>query len=301
MKKSGLYACDNCGAELHFKNGENIKECSYCGNIIALLANEYKNVEISKMIPFEIDAAGAKMLLKKYKGSLLSVEVDKLEKVYVPFYYCSFDFGFLFNYDDGQNYRHCIFVDGKIKNSFFPAVKIHNRDSFYGLDFVKYDRVTNYDPLKAGDYKLLPGNIIDPVKVIENVARDYSVYNITHGTEKISISSSECAEFNEKIELVLVPFYVYNGVSSKHYILAQNITQKVEQFNSARRNKDIFSFFALVLFVVSMVLAIFLKEYEISFFVGTLCISLFLGYLYEKKIMNDMDLRKSSCEVKRIR
>ena len=86
MKKSGLYACDNCGAELHFKNGENIKECSYCGNIIALLANEYKNVEISKMIPFEIDAAGAKMLLKKYKGSPekdFSKLIDYAEKLKV--------------------------------------------------------------------------------------------------------------------------------------------------------------------------------------------------------------------------
>ena len=37
MAKKNLYICDNCGAEIFVHDIESIKECSYCGNIIAVI------------------------------------------------------------------------------------------------------------------------------------------------------------------------------------------------------------------------------------------------------------------------
>ena len=300
-KNNGLFACDNCGAELHFSAGENIKECTYCGNIIALLVNEFKNMEFNKMIPFEVDEFTAVKLLKIYKGSSFSAEPDKLERVYVPFYHCSFDFAFLFNFDDTQNSKYCLYADGKINDSFLPAIKVHERDIFYGLDFVKSDQITTYDPLKAGNYKLLKGNLLDSVNVVEDFAKEYSFNKITHGANNITYSSAECAEFNEKIELVLVPFYVYHGISAKHYILAQDVTNNVKKYNAIVRNKDIFGFTSFLLFIAALIFMFLGKNYEVAIFLGFLCICFLLLTLIERKKLNVMFSQKRTCKLKSIR
>jgi DNA-directed RNA polymerase subunit RPC12/RpoP len=37
MNNKLVYLCDSCGAEVVFKKNDNIKECSYCGNFIAII------------------------------------------------------------------------------------------------------------------------------------------------------------------------------------------------------------------------------------------------------------------------
>ena len=127
MNTKTTYICDNCGAEIDFKKYEHVKECSYCGNLLALVDSNVHEKGLSKILPFELDLEEAQIILKKlkYKKSVI------LEKIYIPFYVCDFDMVYYAHYykrtesgDNETTTEYKDFIDGNVKKYFSLAAHI---------------------------------------------------------------------------------------------------------------------------------------------------------------------------------
>ena len=226
------YICDNCGAEVNFKKYEHVKECSYCGNFLALVDSNVEDKGLNKMLPFEVDLEEAQKNLK----AMMYRKATILEKIYIPFYVCDFDMIYYVHYykttgydDNETTTEYKEFIDANVKKYFSVAVKELD-GKIIGLEYLKKDKTINYDPLIVGEHKVAQNDFVYYENVIEKISNEIGLSIIGADSNRIDILSSDCTEINENVDVVLVPFYKAITPNSKIvYLLGQNITVNLKR------------------------------------------------------------------------
>lgn len=226
------YICDNCGAEVNLKKYEHIKECSYCGNFLVLVDSNVEDKGLNKMLPFEVDLDEAQQNLKAMKYQKASI----LEKIYIPFYVCDFDMIYYVHYykttelgDNKTTTEYKEFIDANVKKYFSVAVKELD-GKIIGLEYLKKDKIINYDPFIAGQHKIAQNDFVYYENVIEQISNEIGLSIIEATNDRIDILSSDCTEINENVDVVLVPFYKAIIPNSKIvYLLGQNIKNDLKR------------------------------------------------------------------------
>lgn len=251
MNTKSTYICDNCGAEINLKKYEHVKECSYCGNLLALVDSNVSDKGLNKMLPFELELEEVPKILKilKYKNSVI------LEKIYIPFYVCDFDMVYYAHYyrttgsgDNETTIEYKDFIDGSVKKYFSMAVKELD-GKIIGLEYLKKDKIINYDPLIVGQHKVAQNDFIYYENVIEKVSNEVGLSIICGKGSSTYILSSDCTEINEDVDVVLVPFYkVKTQNSDVIYLLGQNMYKELNRQKIARTVAIISILTAFILF-----------------------------------------------------
>lgn len=255
MSKS-IYNCDNCGAEIIFNGDITFKECSYCGNLIALLDNSFLDKGIKEVIPFDITAEEAYYM----HGAKIWCDyqsVKNCDKVYIPFYLCKFNFSYLASClkvtgsgDDKKSEYFDLFIDGVEDSYFACAIDLVGKNPLLGDKEIHKDNIINVELLKPDNYVFMNDKLVNSEKFIDRAANYLGEYYATKGFDKsITILSSDCAEYNKDIGLVLVPFYRLTSRSGKeyHYVLGQR-KQTVKQ--TVKFSNTSFEVLALIGFII---------------------------------------------------
>lgn len=222
MAKKNLYICDNCGAEIFVHDIESIKECSYCGNIIAVIEEKIIDIGVNKIIPFEINQTEAIDNLKNFYG-ITEMQGFNLEKVYLPMYLCSFNMTGVAEYktkvgDDVVTNEICI--SGNIKNHLYPAQV--NSEDIIGTSYIKKDKIVDYNPVITNNSVVKMDNIIHHERIYDLVASKFLYQRVEEYTNSNSITIKTTNETNKKIDLVLVPFFCFKDKNNHDkYILAR--------------------------------------------------------------------------------
>ena len=86
------YTCEACGAKLLVSEISHVTNCLYCGNTIVIHNEEIDNLNIKKMIPFQIEKEEA---MKKVSYYTSDTPVDA-KKIYVPVKFASFHYDYLY-------------------------------------------------------------------------------------------------------------------------------------------------------------------------------------------------------------
>ena len=144
------YKCNSCGAEVIFNEG-NFTNCIYCGSVITILPKEFSELNIKKIIMFNIDENEAlKELNKKYTYS--REDVKEIIKYYIPVrfmdvsfnYYCDYDF---IVQEEGEKTheilkRRADLINGVVKkelviqsNKFNKVIGFHDLGEIQRVDF----------------------------------------------------------------------------------------------------------------------------------------------------------------------
>lgn len=222
MTKKSIYICDNCGAEIFFRDTEHIKECSYCGNILAVIKEQIMNIGINKIIPFEIDK---KEVIENLKEIYNSNEIFDftLEKVYLPMYLCSFDMSGFAEYEvksADDTITKEIWISGNVDNHLYPAQE--NIEDLIGFSYIKKSAIVDYDPIISNDSTIEMDNIIHHERVCDAIAYKFLRQRVKECTNVFSITIKAANENNKKVDLVLVPFFCFRDKNNhKKYILAR--------------------------------------------------------------------------------
>lgn len=222
------YTCDNCGAELIFNGNMTFKECSYCGNLVALLDNSVIETGAKEIIPFDVTAEEAYYMYQANAAVNYS-DIPNAEKVYIPFYWCKFNFFYFANcreiVSSGDNEKviyYDVLVDGTEDSLFSCAFDDLGESNMFGTKHINKDKIKNLESLNSGDYTVLKGKFVNSEKSIDKAANTVGAYYATSKLKKnVYISSSDCAEYNKDIKIVLVPFYCFKNDRGNKYVLGQ--------------------------------------------------------------------------------
>lgn len=265
MQQRNSYICDNCGAEVYFHDNEKIKECSYCGNILAIIEKEILNVGINKIIPFGINEEKALENIKMYYGVKATTMDLNLEKVYLPFYLCSFDMTGYADYNSGSGEAGDwmeIYVDGQVKNYLYPAKD--NIGEIIGIPRIDKTKIVDYDPIITQNCKLLIDNMMHHEKTFDLIAAKFLYQCVEEYSNSKFITVHRTSENNKKIDLVLVPFFHFKyEMGCDKYILGRNVGFYLKQDKDCEKKLDLYEI-AIGVCITMIFLCI------ISFFFGFL-------------------------------
>ncbi len=151
------YKCSNCGAEVIFNEG-NFSTCIYCGNVITIVQKEYTDLNIKKIIMFNVDEEGALQELDRMYSHKRD-EVKSIDKYYIPVRFMDFNFDYYCDYDyivkeETENNREIIerradLVHGSIdKEAVIQSTKFNKIIGFHDLrDTQRLD----FDPVYLKD------------------------------------------------------------------------------------------------------------------------------------------------------
>jgi len=91
------YKCNSCGAEVIFNEG-NFTNCIYCGSLITIVPKEFSELNIKKIIMFNINENDAfNELNKKYTYS--RGDIKEIIKYYIPVRFMDVSFNYYCDYD----------------------------------------------------------------------------------------------------------------------------------------------------------------------------------------------------------
>lgn len=206
------YICNSCGAEILLNDNASFTTCLYCGNKVIISNKELNQLNIKKIIPFEIDKEDA---IKKY-GKLIKGKIVDAHKIYIPVRFCEFDFDFLLYYqhvvesDNSRSfYDNEVLVDGSAENQIiFNTTKI--KDILVSEELKKEESV-DYDPVLLKDvsveYSLFMSDDEVKKQLEENVLK-YSTKQIKDDICRVYSVSYSINDLKADDYSTLIPVYV---------------------------------------------------------------------------------------------
>ena len=234
------YICKACGAELLLNDETSFTTCLYCGNNIALTSREISELNIKKIIPFEIEKEEA---INKF-NKIIKKDIIDAKKVYVPIRFCNYEFDFLMYYeyvihddDNGDRYvdkeelidgaveKEIVFSNSKIKSIYLPF-ELRNKERL------------NFDLILLKDVSIEYSRFdsIDLLK--DNIKKDIVLYSYNQIRHSIS-SIYSMNYFPSNIELepfsTLIPVYIMKTNTGEIYNIPG--VQPVKLQNANRKRK----------------------------------------------------------------
>ena len=182
------YTCKTCGANMLINDNESFTSCLYCGNNVAIYDKTIDDLNVKKIIPFEIDKEEA---IKNFK-TLFKKNVLEAKKVYVPVRFCNYDFDFLIYYqyevvdsDDNSSYYNTEdLIDGMVKKDIvFGNSKI---SSVYYEDELREKEKYNFDPVLLKDVSIEYSSFESREDIMNKI--DSSIYQYALGQIKRDIT-----------------------------------------------------------------------------------------------------------------
>lgn len=206
------YKCEKCGAELLVNDNTIFTECLYCGNNIAVIPNNYDDMNIKRIIPFSIEKDEAKELFSK----ITNTEVLSANKIYVPVRFCSYGFDYLINFEyrvekvgrngdpkyeyydteellDGDVNKEIIFGNSKINDIYFDSDISNTKCDSIEFDFAHLDNVSiemsNFDENINIKEKLANKVLLLAIYAIKSKYVITQVYNENYFIKNISLDN----------------------------------------------------------------------------------------------------------------
>ena len=252
--------CNSCGASMVLNDNVSFTTCLYCGNNIAICNKTINDLNIKKIIPFEIDKEEAIANFKK----LFKVSVISANKIYVPVvfsnYHCVFSIYYEYEETDSENrttYHDTEeMIDGRVENNIiFGNSKVNN---VCCLNELMDKKRLDFDPVLLKDVSIEYANMPSKDEVIDNINSDIYHYSIKKIKEKIStIYSLNYFSSNLEIEnfTTLVPIYIIKTSNGLIY----NIPGiKLNKTNKAKNKKRIL---AIILGAILLASYLFMMNY----------------------------------------
>jgi len=262
------YICKSCGAELIVNDKASFTTCLYCGNNIALTNKEIGELNIKKIIPFEIEKDEA---INKF-NKIIKKNIIEAKKVYVPVRFCNYEFDFLMYYEyvieDDENGDKYVdkeeLIDGKVENEIvFSNSKI--KSIFLPYELRNKERL-NFDPILLKDVSIEYSSF-DSIDLLKgNIKKDIVAYSYGKIRNKVS-SIYSMNYFPSNIDLesfsTLIPVYIMKTNNGEIYNIPGVKPVKLQK--SKRKKLILLIFSLLILFLVSFP---FLSELLKTFFTG---------------------------------
>ncbi len=257
------YNCDNCGAKILINDETSFSRCIYCGSTMTLIKNEYKNLNIKKIIMFNNTEEDAINFLTNNLGYASKDSIVNVQKLYIPVRFCSYDFNYLCSYqseegsaDNPQLIDKTGLIDGMVQNEAILETNITNNIlGFHDLrDNVRYD----FDPIKLGNVSCEFSNNYNEEKTIKLIEKRIinfgkSIFNKTN-KNVTKIYNINHYLTNTKIDdyTTLVPVFFIKSNNEKSYIVSGVINKNVEDkkplHNSLLLTGIIMTFFGSIFF-----------------------------------------------------
>lgn len=293
------YTCKMCGAKLIINDDENFTNCLYCGNNIAILNEELKDLNIKKIIPFSIDKEEA---IEAYT-KILRKDIIDAKKVFIPVRYCNFDFDYLLYYEyrvestdsDGNTstsyYDAETLVDGKVTEEFvFGNSKVNN---VCLADEIRRQERLNYDPVLVKDVSIECSNFDNSELIKAGLEQDIRVF----GRKRIRRDISEIYSENYFIYGIdydpfttLIPIYIVKTAQGKIYNYPGVKPTTALKISSSIRIKRFIAVILLMIFGISFCCfldkSFYLNDYRLyllSFVCLIAGIGLFVSSMAKKK------------------
>ena len=249
-----------CGAELIINDDTNFTNCLYCGNNIAILNEELKDLNIKKIIPFSIDKEEA---IEAYT-KILRKDIIEAKKVYIPVRYCNFDFDYLLYYEyrvettdsDGNTsvsyYDAETLVDGKVTEEFiFGNSKVNN---VCLADEIRKQKRLDYDPVLVKDVSIECSNFDNSELIKAGLEQDIRIF----GRRRIQRDISEIYSENYFIYgtdyepfTTLIPIYIVKTAQGKIYNYPGINPTTALKISSSIRIKRIIGVGLIIIFAIS--------------------------------------------------
>jgi hypothetical protein len=258
--------CSTCGAGMIINDNVSFTTCLYCGNNLAICNKTINDLNIKKIIPFEIDKEEA---ITNYK-KLFRVKVNVIDanKVYVPVLLCNYDFVFSIYYeyeqtdsDDRTTYHDTEeLIDGRADNDIiFGNSKVNN--VFFQNELLEKNRL-DFDPVLLNDVSIEYATMPSKDEINNRIDSDIYHYSYSKIRRKISdIYSMNYFASNLEIEnfTTLVPIYIIKTDNGMIY----NIPGvKLNKANKVKKEKKIRAIIigAILLAVYLFVMYIYSKS-----------------------------------------
>lgn len=248
------YICNSCGASLALNDEISFTTCLYCGNNIAFCDKSINDLNIKKIIPFEIDRDEAINNFVK----IFNENVVDAKKVYVPIRYCNYDFDFLMYYeyivyesDDKTKYADTEeLLDGRVENDYiFGNGKI---DYVYCQNELRDKERLNFDPVLLKDVSIEYSNFTSNDDIIRNINSD--IYHFSYNKIKTRRRVSKVYSVNyttSNIEVedfsTLIPVYVIKSDEGVIYNIPG--IKLVKTFKKDKRKKITFAIVGALLVI----------------------------------------------------
>ncbi len=253
------YYCESCGAELLLNSDQYFTQCLYCGNNIAITTKDINDLNIKKIIPFDIDRDEAINSFSKMSKK----KVVKANKVYVPVRYCDFNYNYLFYFqycvestdEDGHTtysyYDKETLLDGRCDDEFIGNGRINNL--LMSSELRRSKRI-DYDPQLLSDVSVEISEI-DVDQKQEELKRNVERYCYNQFSKSYDISAVYSENFflsNLELEpfTTLIPVYVIktsdNGIYNVPGIHLEEYYKKHKEYQLKR----IFEIMGIIVFTI---------------------------------------------------
>lgn len=297
------YICKMCGAEIIINDDINFTKCLYCGNSIAIINEELKDLNIKKIIPFSIDKEEA---IEAYKH-VLRKNIVEAKKVYVPVRYCNYNFDYLLYYEyevehtdsDGNTstsyYDAETLIDGNVTNELvFGDSKVNN--VYLEYEIRKQERL-DYDPVLVKDVSIEYSKFNDSEtekKYLEENVRRTGRKKIYRDISEIYSENYYIYGVNYETFTTLIPIYIIKTSRGEIYNFPGVMPTKSVKMSKSRIIKLYTSIILIIIsllgiFKVNNEIEIYMKNKSIYYiFVALLIvgITLFFRNVSNKKILN---------------
>lgn len=289
------YTCKTCGASMLINDNESFTSCLYCGNNVAIYDKTIDDLNVKKIIPFEIDKEEA---IKNFK-TLFKKNVLEAKKVYVPVRFCNYDFDFLMYYqyeivdsDDNSSYYNTEeLIDGTVKKDIiFGNSKI---SSIYYEEELREKEKYNFDPVLLKDVSIECANFDSRESIMDKI--NSSVYQYSFGQIKRKITQVYSLNYyTSDLDIddysTLIPVYIVKATDGLIYNIPGIKLKK--SLNKNKKKKMIYAGITLLAILFVLIMVKHLSNEDVGgstavvfFFILAVAIPLFIVilYLYKKR------------------
>lgn len=256
------YTCESCGAKLLVSEISHVTECLYCGNTIVIHNEEIDNLNIKKIIPFQIEKEEAMEKISYYTSDK---PIDA-KKVYVPVKFSSFQFDFLYYFRYREEERDDSGTTVSYHNSeqllegeanreiIFGTSKINNIQKSYEYN---NQEILDYNPSLVQDVSIEISNF-DNINLQAKQKERLKEYakNYFRRFDIVKVFSENYFITNSKIDsyTTLVPVYIVKTNTGLIYnVTGIKITKK--KINTKPRKVGI-----IVYIILSLIFTTLLKD-----------------------------------------
>ena len=257
------YVCKSCGSNILLNDDSSFTTCLYCGNSIAVSNQAINDLNIKKIIPFEIDKEEAIKNFNKIKNC----KVIFAKKIYIPVRFCNYDFDYLINYkyvvkdDNGYSYYDAEeLIDGTVENEIIFGNSRVNYICF--PQELRFKKRLNYDPIMLKDVSIENTVFSKEDDILNKIKTDVSNYSRSKIKGEISrINSVKYFTSNLNIDdySTLIPIYIMKTTTGMIYnIPGVKLTSELKY----KRKKKIISTICLFLILITGLLIFFKSNFN---------------------------------------
>lgn len=149
--KEKFYRCENCGAEICFSSTSNVSSCIYCNSSVVYIDKDIANLNVKKIIPFEISIDEVQNNLDYYlkSSSKKFFKPKSIKQLYVPVCFGKFDVHYSVKSEylvNGTTYNSEDLLIGNVRNEFFPLFKRSDNFLFSMKDIQEKEKL-DFSPI----------------------------------------------------------------------------------------------------------------------------------------------------------